>query len=226
VVTPPRERPSASRSELAPDVVSFDGAPCVHHGGREDLRVDVAGCQQPGSGGVLVSPDYPGVDAYGPFPVLVLIGTAAQLIENPLPRSITGPAAMAVVDGLPVPVDTRQVPPRGDTAGPPDHPVDHYAVIGPPATPTRGPVGQQLLQTSPLIIGQIMTIKHGVDLSHSPAEIHGTRPSRLFTGRVADARLAADEATEILALFDEWGEVDRSHRKLAHRGSYLGRVWV
>ncbi len=35
-----------------------------------------------------------------------------------------------------------------------------------------------------------------------------------------------EEATEILALFDEWGEVDRSHRKLAHRGSYLGRVWV
>jgi putative transposase len=37
--------------------------------------------------------------------------------------------------------------------------------------------------------------------------------------------LAAEEA-EILALFEEWGEVDRSHRKLAHRGSYLGRFWV
>lgn len=35
-----------------------------------------------------------------------------------------------------------------------------------------------------------------------------------------------DEAAEILALFEEWGEVDRSHRKLAHRGSYLSRVWV
>lgn len=35
-----------------------------------------------------------------------------------------------------------------------------------------------------------------------------------------------EEAEEILALFEEWGEVDRSHRKLAHRGSYLGRVWV
>ncbi|MDQ1483520.1 MAG: putative transposase, partial [Actinomycetota bacterium] len=34
------------------------------------------------------------------------------------------------------------------------------------------------------------------------------------------------EVAEILALFDEWGEVDRSHRKLAHRGSYLQRVWV
>lgn len=35
-----------------------------------------------------------------------------------------------------------------------------------------------------------------------------------------------EETAEILALYDEWGEVDRSHRKLAHRGSYLGRVWV
>lgn len=35
-----------------------------------------------------------------------------------------------------------------------------------------------------------------------------------------------EEAQEILALFDQWGEVDRSHRKLAHRGSYLERVWV
>ena len=38
--------------------------------------------------------------------------------------------------------------------------------------------------------------------------------------------LLAEETAAILALFDEWGEVDRSHRKLAHRGSYLGRVWV
>lgn len=38
--------------------------------------------------------------------------------------------------------------------------------------------------------------------------------------------LLAEEAAEILALFDQWGETDRSHRKLAHRGSYLGRVWV
>lgn len=35
-----------------------------------------------------------------------------------------------------------------------------------------------------------------------------------------------EEAEEIMALFEEWGEVDRSHRKLAHRGSYLSRVWV
>jgi hypothetical protein len=34
------------------------------------------------------------------------------------------------------------------------------------------------------------------------------------------------EVAEIVRLFDEWGEIDRSHRKLAHRGSYLERVWV
>jgi putative transposase len=34
------------------------------------------------------------------------------------------------------------------------------------------------------------------------------------------------EAAEIIALFHQWGEIDRSHRKLAHRGSYLERVWV
>jgi putative transposase len=41
--------------------------------------------------------------------------------------------------------------------------------------------------------------------------VHGLRPA---------------EVAAILELFETWGDVDRSHRKLAHRGSYLGRVWV
>lgn len=32
--------------------------------------------------------------------------------------------------------------------------------------------------------------------------------------------------TAIVALFEAWGEIDRSHRKLAHRGSYQRLVWV
>jgi putative transposase len=44
-------------------------------------------------------------------------------------------------------------------------------------------------------------------------------------GSPAHGLLPAEER-EILTLFEEWGETDRSHRKLAHRGSYLGRVWV
>ena len=57
---------------------------------------------------------------------------------------------------------------------------------------------------------------------------------RRTVGALDDARpggraihsLLGSERDEIVALFDEWGDVDRSHRKLAHRGSYLGRVWV
>jgi len=57
---------------------------------------------------------------------------------------------------------------------------------------------------------------------------------RRDAGRLDDARpggrpihgLLGRERDEIVKLFDEWGDVDRSHRKLAHRGSYLGRVWV
>lgn len=45
-------------------------------------------------------------------------------------------------------------------------------------------------------------------------------------GGVAVNSLLADEVEAILALFDEWGERDRSHRRLAHRGSYLGRFWA
>lgn len=34
------------------------------------------------------------------------------------------------------------------------------------------------------------------------------------------------ERAEILAVFDQWADTDRSHRKLAHRGSYEGRFWA
>ena len=38
--------------------------------------------------------------------------------------------------------------------------------------------------------------------------------------------LRPDEVTAILELFEAWGEIDRSHRKLAHRGSDTNKVWV
>lgn len=38
--------------------------------------------------------------------------------------------------------------------------------------------------------------------------------------------LLAWEEEAIVELFDRWGPVDLSHRKLAHRGSYIGTVWV
>ncbi len=45
---------------------------------------------------------------------------------------------------------------------------------------------------------------------------------------VGDAvhRLLASEEQAILDLIEQWGWVDRSHRKLAHRGSYTGTVFV
>src|SRR5436309_7805588 len=36
----------------------------------------------------------------------------------------------------------------------------------------------------------------------------------------------ASEEQAILDLIEQWGWVDRSHRKLAHRGSYTGTVFV
>lgn len=58
--------------------------------------------------------------------------------------------------------------------------------------------------------------------------------ARRSAGRLADRPgggnpvhgLMPAEVEAILALHAEWGELDGSHRKLAHRGSYLRRVWV
>jgi transposase InsO family protein len=38
--------------------------------------------------------------------------------------------------------------------------------------------------------------------------------------------LTPEEITAVLEVVERWGAVDRSHRKLAHRGSYEQRVWV
>jgi putative transposase len=72
---------------------------------------------------------------------------------------------------------------------------------------------------------------HELDLGEVRA--HRWRARRSL-GRLADTApggspmhgLLPEEVQEILALFEAWGETDRSHRKLAHRGSYLGRFWV
>jgi putative transposase len=45
-------------------------------------------------------------------------------------------------------------------------------------------------------------------------------------GGVAVHRLLDWEVAAILELIEEWGPIDRSHRKLAHRGSYLAKVFV
>ena len=39
-------------------------------------------------------------------------------------------------------------------------------------------------------------------------------------------RILPEEEQAVLDLIELWGPIDRSHRKLAHRGSYLKLVWV
>jgi hypothetical protein len=38
--------------------------------------------------------------------------------------------------------------------------------------------------------------------------------------------LTPAEDDEIVAVFNDWAHIDRSHRKLAHRGSWLNRFWA
>jgi hypothetical protein len=58
-------------------------------------------------------------------------------------------------------------------------------------------------------------------LSAGLGELVDRRPG----GSPVHGLLPAEEA-EILAVFEQWAEIDRSHRKLAHRGSYLHRFWA
>jgi transposase InsO family protein len=54
---------------------------------------------------------------------------------------------------------------------------------------------------------------------------HGTVADRAPGGNPVH-RLLAWEEHAILELIEDWAPVDRSHRNLAHRGSYLGKVFV
>jgi transposase InsO family protein len=68
----------------------------------------------------------------------------------------------------------------------------------------------------------------------SDDRVHRWRAQRRNAGTLADRApggnpvhgLLASEIDAILAIAETWGTVDRSHRKLAHRGSYEGLVWV
>ncbi|WP_293059267.1 integrase core domain-containing protein [Mycobacterium sp.] len=68
----------------------------------------------------------------------------------------------------------------------------------------------------------------------SDSRVHRWRARRRDTGTLVDAApgghpvhsLLPEEVAAILDLVERWGPVDRSHRKLAHRGSYEQLVWV
>ncbi len=56
-------------------------------------------------------------------------------------------------------------------------------------------------------------------------QVSGSLDDAAPGGRPINTILAWEEQA-IIDLFNEWGPIDLSHRKLAHRGSYLDRVWV
>ena len=68
----------------------------------------------------------------------------------------------------------------------------------------------------------------------SDDRVHRWRVRRRDVGSLIDAApggnplhgLMPSEIDKILEIVERWGPVDRSHRKLAYRGSYEGQVWV
>ena len=68
----------------------------------------------------------------------------------------------------------------------------------------------------------------------SDSRVHRWRARRRDTGTLLDQApgghpvhaLLPEEITAILDVTERWGAIDRSHRKLAHRGSYQALVWV
>lgn len=71
-------------------------------------------------------------------------------------------------------------------------------------------------------------------LGVSDVRAHRWRARRRGIGTLEDLapggnpvhRILDRERQIVLELVEEWGPTDRTHRKLAHRGSYLGRVFV
>ena len=77
----------------------------------------------------------------------------------------------------------------------------------------------------------LKTVDHAVaaGFTHTSAcwswQVGGGRVHRAPGGHPMHVLLPAEIAA-ILDIAERWGEIDRSHRKLAHRGSYEQLVWV
>src|ERR1017187_3409710 len=115
VVSPPRDRPIASR----PDFLSFAKAP----------RAVISSRDTAGASRVLMGAGDGGIGADRPVLALGLITPGPQPVQDLLPGPVQGPAAMPVVDGFPVPDPFGQVPPRAARPGAEEDPVDHRPVI-------------------------------------------------------------------------------------------------
>jgi hypothetical protein len=148
-ISPPRERPRASRFvPAARGFLSFGSAPCFR----------ICRDRASGAGRVLVGPHHRRVGAHGPVRSLALVAPGAEPAQDLLPGPVQRPPAMPAVHDLPVPVAARQVPPRAAGPRPEQDPVDHGAVIIPPVTLPRVR-GHQRRQPLPFLIGQVMPIQ-------------------------------------------------------------------
>ena len=167
--------------------MSFDPAPCVtarpqrnlQHSRSEHLSGNVLRRRMPGTSGVMMGPNHRAVHTQRPLTDTVhgVITADPQRIEHRPPGAITRPAAVSVVDRLPIPVTGRKITPRRARPSPPHHPVHDQAVIHPPAAPDRRPIRKQRLQNQPIRITQVMTGMHHKCLADPNPYIHGTRPS-------------------------------------------------
>ena len=163
VVSPPLDRPSASR------FLSFASAPDAGRGAqrrpRQPHRVNIARRPAPSPGRVLVRPHHRGIHRDRPRLTLRLIAPRAQPVQDLLPGPIARPAPMPVIDGLPVPEPLRQIPPRAARPGPEQDPINHQPVIIPPV-PLPRMSRHQRLQPRPLRITKLMpfqpVIVHGI----------------------------------------------------------------
>lgn len=127
----------------------------VRLGSRPARRFLLPGRVPAGTGGMLMSPADRGIDVHLPRDQPRSIGPALQRSQNPGPHALTLPAPEQPIDGLPVPVLNRKIPPRHTSPHAPPHPVDQQTPI---ANRTPQPRDrQQRLQHRPLLIRKIPT---------------------------------------------------------------------
>lgn len=84
------------------------------------------------------------------------------MFQQPRPGSVRLPARKALVDGLPGPVALGQITPRSPGPQPPQHTVDHLAVITPRAT-TPIHLRQQGLYPRPRRVRQLASTCHKIN---------------------------------------------------------------
>ncbi len=100
MLSPPRDRPSTSRSEATagstPDFLSFDPVPCVlgwpaapaQQGRGQPVCWDVLRWCVPGTSRVMVRPNHRAINAGHPPLVTVLVGADAHLGQRLLPGAV------------------------------------------------------------------------------------------------------------------------------------------